>query len=398
MKKDRVLFVYEDFSAGGSTTSFFELLRAWDYEKYDVDILPYRLTDTERERIARLLPDCVNILENAVNLGNSPLHKVVKGIKAACCPHYYRALRAKKKGANKYVVLQHMAYAKRAICRRITGNYRAVISFIEGWSTAFALSDKICADKRIVFVHLDYKSAGLLADIDRKLLGRADGIAAVSESCAIGLKELYPEYKDRITVIENLHSVDLIRRKSVEGLDSGECGRSDFLTVCRPDIHVKGLDRLRDAAVILRDMGYRFKWTVVGVGGDARVRALFENQGLEEFVTLVDTVDNPFPYYTRADWLVVTSRTEAKPMTVTEAQILGVPCIVTEYSSAREQVHCGEDGIITENTTEGIVSALRSVLDDNSIRGRFAEALKKKTVTADADTVLGKLYSIIDGK
>ena len=72
MPKDTVLIIYEDFSAGGSTTSLFALLNAWDYDRYAVDLLPYRLSQAEKEQLASRLPPQVNILENAVKHGNSP--------------------------------------------------------------------------------------------------------------------------------------------------------------------------------------------------------------------------------------------------------------------------------------------------------------------------------------
>ena len=82
-------------------------------------------------------------------------------------------------------------------------------------------------------------------------------------------------------------------------------------------------------------------------------------------------------------------------MTVTEAQILGVPCIVTDYSSAREQVCDGLDGIITENSTEGIVSALRRVMDDPTVRQGLTEALRGKKVVPEPREVVGKVFDVL---
>ena len=81
-------------------------------------------------------------------------------------------------------------------------------------------------------------------------------------------------------------------------------------------------------------------------------------------------------------------------MTVTEAQILGTPCIVTDYSSASEQIENRVDGLITENSTEGIVSALKHALGDRETRENFSKALIGRSF--DNADGLKKLYSVIE--
>lgn len=393
MSKEKILIIYEDFSAGGSTTSLLALLNAWDYDRYSVDLLPYRLTEAAKKRLESQLPKQVNILENAVKHGNSTQNRLIKGAKLLTSPHFHKAMKARRNGANKYPVLQHMGYAKVRLCRRITEIYRAAVAFIEGWSTAYLLSDKIKADKKLAFIHLDYKTAGVDPEIDRIPLGKADCIVAVSDSCRMGLTELYPEYTDKILKIENLHQTELIRKSSEKEPPEGFPDHVNFLTVCRPDIKVKGLDRLLDAAVNLRKTGYKFIWAVVGAGGSEEFLRMLKERDLENCVLPFKTTENPYPCYLRTDWFVLTSRTEAKPMTVTEAQILGTPCIVTDYASAAEQIENGVNGIITENSTYGIITALKQVLDAKETRKAFTDSLQSRSY--DNTEELQKLYGII---
>ncbi len=393
MSKEKILIIYEDFSAGGSTTSLMALLNAWDYDRYGVDLLPYRLTEAAKKQILSQLPKQVTVLENAVKHGNSPKNRLIKGAKLLTSPHFHKAMKARRDGANKYVVLQHMGYAKVRLCRRIPEIYRAAVAFIEGWSTAYLLSDKIKADKKLAFIHLDYKTAGVDPEIDRKPFGKLNNIVAVSDSCRKGLAEIYPEYTDKILKIENLHQMELIKALSEKEPPESFPEHVDFLTVCRPDIKVKGLDRMLDAAVNLRDSGYEFKWAVVGAGESDQFLQMISDADLQDTVLPFKTTENPYPCYLRADWFVLTSRTEAKPMTVTEAQILGTPCIVTDYASATEQIENGINGIITENSTEGIITSLKSVLDNRELRKAYAHSLQSKGF--DNTEELQKLYGII---
>ena len=66
MPQKKILIIYEDFSAGGSTTSLLAMLNKWDYGRYGVDLLPYRLSDKARIQLAAQIPQQVNILKNAV--------------------------------------------------------------------------------------------------------------------------------------------------------------------------------------------------------------------------------------------------------------------------------------------------------------------------------------------
>ena len=295
MPKDSVLIIYEDFSAGGSTTSLLALLNTWDYDRYGIDLLPYRLSEEQKKRLIQRLPPQVNILDNAVKHGNSPLDRVIKGARLVSSLHFHKAMTARRRGENKYVVLQHMAYAKVRLCRKIQKKYRAAIAYIEGWSAAYLLSDKVTANKKLTFVHLDYKTAGLRPDIDRPYLGKADGIIAVSEACRQGLTELFPEYGYKIYRIENPHQTERIKELSLKPPPMGFPEKVDLLTVCRPDIYVKGLDRLLDAAVNLRDSGYKFTWAVVGAGARGRFAETIGERGLDGFVLPFDTTETRTP-------------------------------------------------------------------------------------------------------
>ena len=65
----------------------------------------------------------------------------------------------------------------------------------------------------------------------------------------------------------------------------------------------------------------------------------------------------------KANLFVLASRNEGKPITVTEAQILNTPILVTEYPAARGQLE-GSGGCIVENSEEALYQKLRSVLSE----------------------------------
>ena len=65
-------------------------------------------------------------------------------------------------------------------------------------------------------------------------------------------------------------------------------------------------------------------------------------------VELVGHKSNPFPYIKNADYLVLMSDRETSGLVITEAKIIGTPCIVSNFEAAREQITDGKNGFIID--------------------------------------------------
>ena len=69
-------------------------------------------------------------------------------------------------------------------------------------------------------------------------------------------------------------------------------------------------------------------------------------------VQFVGYQDNPYCYIKNADYLVLLSDYEAWGNVITEAKELRVPCLVTDFPSAIEQIEDGKNGIIVARNLE----------------------------------------------
>ena len=78
---------------------------------------------------------------------------------------------------------------------------------------------------------------------------------------------------------------------------------------------------------------------------------------------------------------------------VTEALMLGLPCFVTEYSSAHEQIIQGLDGFIFENSDRGTSYAIKYIMEHkNDIRNMKSAILAKDYSEMNAlDTIVSIL-------
>ena len=104
---------------------------------------------------------------------------------------------------------------------------------------------------------------------------------------------------------------------------------------------------------------------------------------MEDRVFLYGSSDNPLPYVKEFDAFLLPSRYEGKPMAVTEAQMLGVPPVVTNYASAQKQIESGVDGLVVENSEDGIFEGIKYVITHMDDLKRWKRNLKRKSFRND---------------
>ena len=158
-------------------------------------------------------------------------------------------------------------------------------------------------------------------------------------------------------------------------------GRVNLITVCRIDFMSKGLDRAVNVIENLVQNGYesKFHWYIVGQGSDyTALEQLIIEKDLSSTITLLGAKNNPFPYEKKCDIFFLPSYFEGKPVSVTEAQILGLVPVVTNYSSAKEQIVNGIDGLIVNNNEEDILAGLKYLIEQPKELQRLKEGLLNK--------------------
>ena len=72
--------------------------------------------------------------------------------------------------------------------------------------------------------------------------------------------------------------------------------------------------------------------------------------------------DNPYPYFKRADFYILSSRYEGFPTVLFEAMTLNKNIIATDVSGVREMLNDGDLGLIIENSEEGIYEGMKKAL------------------------------------
>jgi glycosyltransferase involved in cell wall biosynthesis len=385
--KQKLLFVYSEMMTGGSTTSLLNLLNTIDYSKYEVDLQLFR----NRGPFLKDIPEKVNLLPEAAKYGYSVKDKIMKFLVLLFSGTIFKAKYYKFKYKNK-AQLQIYGYGQVLYSRKNNKKYDAAIGFLELWSDYYVIR-KTNPAKKIIWIHTDYKAAGFSIKIDKKIFEKADNIVLVSEECLNHFNDNTFLYKNKSLFIENIFSKKILIEKSMKGQIALEGNSPKFLTVCRLSVYTKGLDRMLEVCKRLKSEGLKFTWFVLGGDNTTEFLDLYETYDLKDCVILLGQQENPYPYYIKADVYIQPSRYEGKPMTVTEAQILGLPVIATDYASAKEQVKDGIDGLVVENNEDAIYNAMKKVIENPGLLKVFSENVRKRDFCNLGE--INKLYNLL---
>jgi hypothetical protein len=207
MKK--ILLVNISLGYGGAEKSMVNLLHELPRDKYDIDVLLFQRAGA----LLKQLPNYVHVLETPVSLAKlyAPLHKAgmympIKLIGTGMA-------RLMKKGQKPRRMYRWNHFYKKVI-KQLPGKYDIAIAYVSG-EVLFYVGDKVNADKKMVWVHNDYRAAQYSKDADRPYFADMEAIVSVSEECVGVLKEEFPEYKSKIFCSSSVNPTAASLRTSV---------------------------------------------------------------------------------------------------------------------------------------------------------------------------------------
>ncbi len=357
---------------GGAEKSLVNLLNELDPSKYDVDLLLLK----KKGIFLNQVPEWVNILEiplgvqlmytpstvkghNYTKLFRLFVNAFVKGFIRRDC--YARAFRWK------------YYYTKKI--SPINKKYDVAVAYITG-ELLYFLCEKTNADRKILWVHNDYRAEGQPEEFDRPYMSKIDAIVSISEKCVKVLKEVFPEFSNKIFEIHNITSSSMVQKQS-EQFYPDEYSRDDINLVSVGRLaKQKGFDMAIEAVKILKDRNVKFKWFVLGTGGlNDKLNDMVSDYGVGDYIRFIGARENPYPYIKNATILVQPSRYEGKSVVLDEAKILGKPIVVTDYPTVRDQIIDKKEGIIVPMSPEGIADGIELILKDNELMMHVSDYL-----------------------
>lgn len=397
MKKKRLLFVIDDLGSGGGERSLLTVLQLLDYKKYEVDLLVF----IPRGLFLKSVPVEVQLvhLNEAYDIFTLPLAKSItkfflKGnfsfainrFRCAYVAHFMT-------GSSRYIDQRVWKYMRCAFENTLP-EYDAAIGYLEG-KPNFFVADCVKAKIKIGYVHNDYNKLKMDRELDGKFFEKMNIIVSVSEKCCDVLKEVFPEYADKVRMIENITSPIVLKSMS-EG-DVTEYKKNPgktLLTIGRLS-QQKGYDIAVDAAEILAKNGVEFKWFAIGRGElQAQIEQKIREKNLEDKFILLGERANPYPYIAGCDIYVQPSYFEGKSIAIDEAKCFAKPIVATKFTTVLDQLADGETALLAEIDAASVAEKIMQLISDKELCESLSENLKKEKLGNEEE--IEKFYEILD--
>lgn len=392
--KKKILFVFPKMTIGGATTSTLSILSVLsEMQDYDVDLLLLQHTGPLMDNI----PENVHVLPPAY-AGNKRYLKYRKLCSVRSILTQIKAHMCKICTKNPYVVAQMNEKDTVRYCRKTDTLYDVAIAGMELWPLYF-VSENVKAKKKVAWIHVNYEKTKLKASVDKEAFGKMDEIVTVSPECEKSFLNVFPGLSGKVIAIENLISPQMIKQMAEESCDLPvNPEKVNFITVARLDNKSKAFDRTIPIFKKLVEEEHLsdWRWYIVGDGPDQEtIKELIRKQGLQQHILLLGEQINPYKYVKKCDYFLLLSYYEGKPISVAEAQILGVVPVVTEYDSAESQTQNGRYGYVCGNNEMDIFVTLKKIIQGenraDSVRANLSEyTIQQKEALEKTRMLLGK--------
>lgn len=390
MKK--VLIVMTSLYNGGAERSLVNLLNEMDPDKYHIDLLLFKRSGMFLAQV----PSWVNILETPEDLkalytpeilSTKSVSKILSRYIGTAVSQLLTSNLRERKGMRWKYFYSHKI-------DKLQGHYDVALAYISG-EILYYVSEKVEADKKLVWIHNDYREAQHPKKYDLPHLEKMDNILSISDSCVDILKKEFPQLEDKILMIPNITSSAVVHNRAREFYPN-EYDEQKFkiLSIGR-FFPQKGFDIAIDAAKLLCDRGVDFSWYIIGEGEEReKIEKQIKENNVGNFVKLLGSKENPYPYIKNCDLFAQTSRYEGKSVVLDEAKILAKPILVTNYPTVADQIDKNIEGYIVDLNAKAVADGIELLMKESEMISIFNENLSKREY--GNQEVVKSYYDLID--
>ena len=335
LKKKKILIASYNLDFGGIETSLINLLKNFNYNKYDVTLY----LEEKKGVFLNDLPSSVNVYEYKVSKSKNKLIRKAMNL------------------ANRlFFIFKNYKRYDASICY---ATYSKPCSFMA----------RVSSDNRILFVHSNYyqaydKDINKIKEFFNGIkINKYNHIIFVSNESRKDLCNIYHEIYDKSVTINNLIDYEKILEMSKEKIDVRKGKNKIFLFIGRLDESSKRLTLLLDVAKKIKEEKMGILFWIVGSGSDEDMYKKIAKKNNLDNVVFMGAKKNPYPYIKECDYLILTSRYEGFPVVYNEAIILDKPIITT--------IDVSDDYI-------SIPNRFGYVVDENNIYEKVKSLVEKK--------------------
>lgn len=395
--KKKLLFVMNNLNCGGAEKALISLLEVMDFSKYEVDLFLFKQEGMFLDKV----PKEVSLSKepNKYKYFDMPFKLVARDcVRRGDLKTPFIRFRYSLKGkySKTESMVKHRAWKHISkVIDHVEEEYDAAIGFMEQ-NPIYFIVDKVKANKKIGWIHNDYNKLDTDPEFDTSYFDQLNHIVTVSGECEKALHRTFPKHKEKVSVIYNIVSPKVIHHLSAERseYDSDQAGEA---------INIVSIGRLHaqknfELAILsckeLVTRGYNIRWRVIGEGDERKyLTELIHANGLQNHFELLGLRPNPYPYMRHADLYVQTSKYEGKSIAIDEAKILEKPIVVTNFSTARDQMDDGINGLIVEMNAASIADGIEKIITDSHLRNTLISNLSKEKLGTEVE--VHKFYELL---
>lgn len=383
-----ILFIIGVLDSGGVSKSILSLLHVIDKERYDVSLLIMSgggvLSGDVPKGVRVVTDESLSAMVGGVR-GVFRLLKSFHLFFAVCL-----LIKLFLSVFSRSVAAMFLAKVMPVVT---TKQYDLIVDY-NGQLQTYYMVNRLCGKKKVCFFHSDYRKWRFYEYADRRYYHKVDAVFTISPTCVDALKEVFPEHAEKVRLMENITSPDLIQALSKTAVSYQKIGKKLLVTIG----HVwkmKGADTALLVAKRLQERGVDFEWLFIGaVGKDCDYRKMAKDMGLEECVSYMGVLSNPYPFLRMADVVVHLSLFEGKSIALDEAKLLCKPIVVTNFSTVGDQFENRKNAtIVPIGDVEAVANAIEELLQDDALKNSYVSSLQNEAY--DNSKEVNKIYELL---
>lgn len=357
-----ILFFIPRLSAGGAEKVLCNLVNNMDLTKFDITVQTLFRCDPEKYLLEKIhykyiFPECRGLINKIINL-------------------WYRICTEIK--------LTYPLYVK--------GDYDIEVAYLECDATKVMAGSTNDKARKIAWVHCDVRNKGLTLENVGMYYKLYDRVICVSKAAQKSFNEVFSECIEAEMLYNVIDETEIIEKSKVPFDENWQSNSFHILVVGRLSFE-KGVDRLIDVCKRLKSDGCSFK---IHLLGDGPMRENLQDEvktlNLSDYIEFEGFTDNPYRYMSKADLILIPSRSEALSTVVIESLILGKAIVTTLCPGMEELLGNSEYGVIVENSDEGIYKGVKLMIENREI----ANAYSKKASVRGKDFYKHNMISKIE--
>ena len=376
MKK--VLLFVDNLDEGGVSKVLFDLLENINREKYDITIMALYNNGMYKDKIKEYgkFKYCFDIPEPNDNSLKANLYRKYWG----------GMLRLPEKFMYKWFIKE---------------KYDIEIAFIHGWSTKFISGSNNKKSKKIAWVHADLvtwdRVDGVFKSLEhhKKAYSKFDEVICVSQTIKEGIEKKY-NVKNAKVLYNPINREKILKLSNEKIDDINHSNKFKLISVGRLSKE-KGYDRLLRVVKKLVNEQIGCELLIIGSGKEYdKLNSYIKNNNLEYNIKIVGYKENPYKYVKSSDLFVCSSLSEGYSLVIAESLVLGIPVVSTKCSGPIEILRNGENGLLVENSEEGLYKGLKEIINSNELYINYKNRAVKEGTKFGVDNFIKSVEEILD--